>query len=45
MSQSSTNPNVEVVFGEKEIEELDESTHYNSVDLVRKINELIRKGK
>ena len=45
MSKSSTNPNVEVVYEEKEIEELDESVHHNSQELAKKINEIIRNGK
>lgn len=37
--KSSTNPNIEVVY-EEPLEMLDESKHYNSVDLVREINRL-----
>lgn len=37
--KSSTNPNVEIVY-EEPLEMLDESKHYNSVDLVREINRL-----
>lgn len=39
MTTSSTNPNIEVEY-EEPLEMLDESKHYNSVDLVREINRL-----
>lgn len=36
---NSTNPNISITY-EEPLEMLDESKHYNSVDLVREINKL-----
>lgn len=37
---SSTDPNIELVYGEPELEMLDEGKHMNNQELVREINRL-----
>lgn len=44
MSNQSSTADIEIVYPDP-IEELDLSKHYNSQELAKKINELIRKSK